>query len=49
MMRAGRKLAAAALAAAMALGGCGPLIVGGAGVVVADKVAEDNRGGDGLF
>jgi|GEM_PF-1341434 len=48
MRRNGWRLAAV-LAACAVLGGCAPLIVGGAGVVVADKVAEDQNGGDGLF
>lgn len=28
---------------------CTPLIVGGAAVVVADEVIEQEKGGDGLF
>lgn len=34
---------------AAALSGCGPLVVGGAGVIIADAVVEDQQGGDGLF
>lgn len=33
----------------MAVSGCVPLAVGAAGAVVADKVVEDQNGGDGLF
>jgi hypothetical protein len=29
--------------------GCAPLLIGGAGVVVADEVIEQDQGGDGLF
>ncbi|MDH3262969.1 MAG: hypothetical protein OEM24_03105 [Paracoccaceae bacterium] len=32
-----------------ALSGCAPLVVGGAAVVVADEVMEQESGGDGLF
>jgi hypothetical protein len=38
-----------AAAVCIGLSACGPLLVGGAGVVVADQVAEDQNGGDGLF
>ncbi|MFV2052026.1 hypothetical protein [Aliiroseovarius sp. YM-037] len=31
------------------LAGCAPLIVGAGGAVIADEIAEDERGGDGLF
>jgi hypothetical protein len=34
---------------ALATAGCAPLIIGGAGVVVADEVIEQDQGGDGLF
>lgn len=37
------------LALAAALPGCAPLVVGGAAVVVADEVMEQESGGDGLF
>ena len=39
---------AAVLVAGASLSGCVPLVVAG-GVVAADHVAEQNRGGDGLF
>jgi hypothetical protein len=29
--------------------GCAPLLIGGAGAVVADEVVEQDKGGDGLF
>ena len=32
-----------------AVSGCGPLIVGAGGAVIADKAVEDEKGGDGLF
>lgn len=35
--------------AAVVLSACAPVIVGGAGVVIADQVMEDRNGGDGLF
>lgn len=38
----------AALSSALA-SGCGPLIVGAGGAVIADKAVEDEKGGDGLF
>lgn len=28
---------------------CGPLLVGGGAAVVADEIAEQEQGGDGLF
>ncbi len=31
------------------LSGCGPILVGAGGAVIADKAVEDERGGDGLF
>lgn len=33
----------------LTLAGCAPLIIGGAGAVVADEVVEQDKGGDGLF
>lgn len=33
----------------MTVAGCAPLIIGGAGAVVADEVVEQEKGGDGLF
>ncbi len=35
--------------AAATLSGCGPLLVGAGGAVIADKAVEDQQGGDGLF
>ena len=35
--------------AAATLSGCGPLLVGAGGAVIADKEVEDQQGGDGLF
>lgn len=35
--------------AATLLSGCGPLLVGAGGAVIADKAVEDQQGGDGLF
>ena len=32
-----------------ALTGCAPLIIGGAGAIVADEAIEQDQGGDGLF
>ena len=40
---------AVALAAMVALSGCAPLLIGGAGAVVADEAIEQEQGGDGLF
>jgi cephalosporin hydroxylase len=34
---------------ALALSACAPLVVAGAGAVVADAVVEESQGGDGLF
>lgn len=34
---------------ALAVSGCAPLLIGGAGAVVADEVIEQDKGGDGLF
>jgi hypothetical protein len=31
------------------LSGCAPVIIGAGGAVIADKVVEQERGGDGLF
>ncbi|MCV2866510.1 hypothetical protein [Defluviimonas sp. WL0075] len=38
-----------ALCALAALSGCGAVIVGAGGAVIADQVVEDQQGGDGLF
>jgi hypothetical protein len=35
--------------AGMTFSGCAPVIIGAGGAVLADKVAEDQNGGDGLF
>ncbi len=40
---------AALILTAVLMSGCGPIIVGAGGAVLADKVAEDQQGGDGLF
>ncbi len=37
------------LAALPSLSACGAALVGAGGAVVADKVAEEENGGDGLF
>ena len=37
------------LGGALALSACAPLVVAGAGAVVADAVVEESQGGDGLF
>ncbi len=42
-------LAALALGLAATLSACGPLLLGGAGAVIADEVIEQDTGGDGLF
>jgi len=34
---------------ALAVSGCAPFLIGGAGAVVADQVVEQEKGGDGLF
>ncbi|MEZ5779126.1 MAG: hypothetical protein R3E44_12275 [Paracoccaceae bacterium] len=47
MQKIGLILVFATMAAA--LSGCGPVIVGAGGAVIADKVAEDQQGDDGLF
>ncbi len=33
----------------LTLSACAPLIIGGAGAIVADEVVEQDKGGDGLF
>lgn len=33
----------------LTLTGCAPLILGGAGAIVADEAVEQDKGGDGLF
>ena len=43
------KLGAILGLAALLLSGCGALVVGAGGAVIADKVTEDQQGGDGLF
>ena len=35
--------------ATLAMAGCAPLVIGGAAVVVADEVIEQDKGGDGLL
>lgn len=47
MRNTGLMLTAALLM--LTLAGCAPLIIGGAGAVVADEVVEQDKGGDGLF
>jgi hypothetical protein len=47
MQKTGLMLVAGLLMLTMA--GCAPLIIGGAGAVVADEVIEQDQGGDGLF
>jgi hypothetical protein len=42
-------LAVVVLMAALMVSGCAPLLIGGAGAVVADEVIEQDQGGDGLF
>ena len=37
------------LMAVLSAAGCAPLLIGGAGAVVADEVIEQDQGGDGLF
>lgn len=39
----------ATLLALTTLTACAPLVVGGAGAIVADEVIEQEQGGDGLF
>lgn len=38
-----------AMISALLTAGCGPLLIGAGGAVLADKVAEDQQGDDGLF
>ena len=33
----------------VAMSGCAPLLVGGAGAVIVDEAIEQDQGGDGLF
>ena len=47
MQKTGWMLMAALLM--LTLAGCAPLLIGGAGAVVADEVVEQDKGGDGLF
>ena len=47
MKRLFQMLSAALLSVAVT--GCGPLIVGAGGAVIADQAVEDEKGGDGLF
>jgi hypothetical protein len=42
-------MALVVLMAALMVSGCAPLLIGGAGAVVADEVIEQDQGGDGLF
>lgn len=42
-------MALVVLMAALLISGCAPLLIGGAGAVVADEVVEQDKGGDGLF
>jgi hypothetical protein len=42
-------LALMVLMAGLMVSGCAPLLIGGAGAVVADEVIEQDKGGDGLF
>jgi predicted small lipoprotein YifL len=42
-------LALLIMVVALSVAGCGPLLVGGAAVVVADEVIEQEQGADGLF
>lgn len=37
------------LATLWMLSACAPLVVGAAGAVIVDEVAENEQGGDGLF
>ena len=47
--RMARHALTALLVAAFSLTGCAPVVIGAGGAVLADKVAEDQNGGDGLF
>ena len=44
-----RKTGIAALIALLTLPACAPVVLVGAGAVVADAVVEKTEGGDGLF
>lgn len=44
-----RKTGIAALIALLTLSACAPVVLVGAGAVVADAVVEKTEGGDGLF
>jgi|GEM_PF-6131741 len=44
-----RKTWIAMLLSLVTLPACAPLVVAGAGAVVADTVVEETQGGDGLF
>ena len=44
-----RKTRIATLLALLTLSACAPLVVAGAGAVVADTVVEETQGGDGWF
>lgn len=48
-MKNGIGLIVALVLASSTLSGCAPLIIGAAGVVIADEALERKRGGDGLF
>lgn len=41
--------ALAAVITVATLSACAPLLIGGGAAVVADKVVEEDKGGDGLF
>ncbi len=43
------RIATALMAAALALTGCAPVLVGGAVAVGVDQAVEHQKGGDGLF
>ncbi len=43
-----QKIIWAVLVTAM-MTGCAPLLIGGAGAIVADEAIEQDQGGDGLF
>jgi hypothetical protein len=42
-------LTLALLMAVLSAAGCAPLLIGGAGAIVADEAVEQDKGGDGLF
>ncbi len=48
-MRMGQMQKVVWLVLAIAVSGCAPLLVGGAGAVVVDEAIEQDQGGDGLF